>query len=233
MYTQTKHTQSQVWANIPLQKGRRLLYPTWACLIHWASWEQNAKAQGCKILQPRIEAGGGQGPAHLAASHHSSLRSCADYTGLQVLSLSWESPFKTWKAEPKLNPSMGTACSEETSHCLALLCCYSSQGNSANKCLFFSSLSLSLTLSLSEYGLELNSGSMPLISIPALRRQRRRQADLWVWGQPGLQSKFRIARATEKSWPEPCSTDGKQPWAGHQGDTWDAERYQTVEDEGS
>jgi hypothetical protein len=38
---------------------------------------------------------------------------------------------------------------------------------------------------------------MPLV--PALRRQR--QADFWVWGQPGLQSEFRDFQGyTEK----PC-----------------------------
>jgi hypothetical protein len=42
--------------------------------------------------------------------------------------------------------------------------------------------------------------------IPALGRQR--QADIWVWGQPGLQSKFQDSQGyTEK----PCLENPKKP----------------------
>lgn len=65
MYIQTKHTQSQVQAHTPEQKARD-------CTLHGhvlsTDLGTNAKAQGRKNLQACVEAGGGQGPAHLAAS---------------------------------------------------------------------------------------------------------------------------------------------------------------------
>jgi hypothetical protein len=43
--------------------------------------------------------------------------------------------------------------------------------------------------------------------IPALGRQRQRQADFWVWGQPGLQSEFQDSQGyTEK----PCLKKNKK-----------------------
>ena len=53
--------------------------------------------------------------------------------------------------------------------------------------------------------------------IPALRRQR--QADLWVWGQPGLQIDFHTARATQRhpisKNQNPKQNKTKQPQQNH------------------